>query len=340
MDMFAIPQQPNSRNVIVIGTGPRVQSLIRAIDNNRQLGLKITGIVDPDNNRVGQIIESYRVIGVAKDLPGMIRQSIIDVVIVIIPQSLLKEIEPTVACLEKMGVLVLFAIDYFKPSFVVSRQSKIFGLQFLTFGQKPHHPLLMMTKRVMDVVLSFIGIVILSPIFLITALVVKFTSDGPIFFVQKRIGRNGRIFYFYKFRTMVKDAEQKLNDLLSKNEMKGPAFKITNDPRLTSIGGFLRKASIDELPQFFNVLKGDMSLVGPRPPLPSEISSYHDWHWRRLSMRPGITCLWQIKGRNTIVDFDKCARLDLQYIDNWSLKFDLIILLKTIPVVLFAKGAK
>jgi exopolysaccharide biosynthesis polyprenyl glycosylphosphotransferase len=184
------------------------------------------------------------------------------------------------------------------------------------------------------------ALLVLSPIFAVTALLVKLTSEGPVFFVQKRVSMNGRIFNLFKFRTMIKDAEAKLAELQHLNEMKGPVFKLEKDPRITSVGAFLRKTSIDELPQLWNVLRGDMSLVGPRPPLPSEVEQYDDWQRRRISMRPGITCLWQIQGRNRITDFDDWARLDLKYIDNWSLWLDLKILLKTIPAVLFRVGSK
>lgn len=332
--------EANLRNVMVIGTGPRAQEIIRTINNEPQSGLKILGIVDPHHNRVGQVIESHLVVGTTKDLPNIVRRDVVDLVLVVVPRSLLNEIRATVACLERMGVQVLMAIDEFNPFFVPGWQSELLGFPFLTFGRKPENWLLLKIKRLVDITVSAAGILAISPILIMAMLIVKLSSDGPIFFVQKRVGRNGKIFSLYKFRTMVEDAENRLKDLLSQNEMKGPAFKMTNDPRLTPVGGFLRKFSIDELPQLFNVLKGDMSLVGPRPPIPLEIQSYRDWHWRRLSIRPGITCFWQIQGRNKIVDFDEWAKLDLQYIDNWSLLLDFKILFMTILVVLFAKGAK
>jgi len=179
---------------------------------------------------------------------------------------------------------------------------------------------------------------LLSPLFLFVTLLIKLTSSGPIFFKQKRIGLNGREFVLYKFRTMYKDAEKQQKMLEALNEMDGPVFKIRKDPRITPVGKFLRKFSIDELPQLFNVFIGHMSLIGPRPPLPNEVIQYETWQRRRLSMRPGITCLWQISGRNEI-DFEEWMRLDLEYLDNWSLWVDIKILVKTIPVVLFGSGA-
>jgi len=189
-----------------------------------------------------------------------------------------------------------------------------------------------------DIVMSGLGIVVLSPFFLIVATLIKLTSSGPVLFKQKRLGLNGRKFVLYKFRTMYKGADKKLSQLEAQNEMGGPIFKIKKDPRVTPVGRILRKFSIDEFPQLFNVFVGHMSLIGPRPPIPKEVEQYESWHRRRLSMRPGITCLWQVSGRNKI-DFNEWMKMDLEYLDNWSLWFDLKILIKTIPVVLFGIGA-
>ena len=334
------PESSILKNIVFIGTGPRVKELIRKVNEGPQLAIKIIGIFDPDKNRVGHFIEDHKVIGIPDELPSLVRREIIDFVLVVVPRSLLDDIRPVLVSLERMGVYILFAIDEFNPSFVPAWQTEFLGMPFQIFGKKPYHPGSMAVKRLLDIVCSFVGIIVLSPLLILTFLLVRLTSRGPVFFIQQRVGLNGRTFALYKFRTMVPDAESRLKDLMNKNEMKGPAFKITNDPRLTLVGKFLRKFSIDELPQLINVLKGDMSLVGPRPPLPSEIKFYRDWHWRRLSVRPGITCYWQIMGRNRIVDFDEWAKLDLKYIDHWSLLTDLKILVMTVPVVLFAKGAK
>jgi len=183
-------------------------------------------------------------------------------------------------------------------------------------------------------------LIFLSPLFLAIAIAIKATSKGPVFFRQERCSLNGRKFTLYKFRTMDSDAELKQGELLERNEMKGPVFKIEDDPRITSVGKVLRKFSLDEFPQLWNVFEGDMSLVGPRPPIPAEVEKYESWHRRRLSMRPGITCLWQVGGRNKITDFDEWTKLDLEYIDKWSLWLDFKILFKTIPVVALGIGAK
>lgn len=330
----------NFRNVLVVGTGPRAQKIIQSLDHNKDAGLKIIGLVDQDPAMAGQEVLGHKVLGALADLPRITRENVVDQVFFVVPRAWLGQIEDAVRFLETLGVRVDVAIDYFNVALARAKQSELFGIPFLSFETTPDKLLPLMFKRFMDFLLSAAALVVLLPLLLFVALLIKLTSPGPVFFVQKRVSMNGRIFDLFKFRTMVKDAEAKLAELQHLNEMQGPVFKIAKDPRITPLGGFLRKTSIDELPQLWNVLRGDMSLVGPRPPLPSEVEKYDDWQRRRLSMRPGITCLWQIKGRNKITDFEEWAKLDLQYIDNWSLWLDIEILLRTIPVVLFGIGAK
>jgi exopolysaccharide biosynthesis polyprenyl glycosylphosphotransferase len=196
----------------------------------------------------------------------------------------------------------------------------------------------LLLKRIMDIILSLVGLIVLSPLLVIVALVVRFTSPGPVLFAQERVGMNKRLFKLYKFRSMYMDAEKRRRELEHLNEMDGPVFKMKNDPRVTPIGRFIRKTSIDELPQLLNVLRGQMSLVGPRPPLLAEVDRYEWLYRRRLSIKPGITCLWQISGRNEI-SFKQWMEMDKAYIDNWSLWLDIKILAKTIPAVLFSRGA-
>ena len=214
------------------------------------------------------------------------------------------------------------------------------GIPMISYQMTPSSFTALVFKRLCDLVISGLGLVFISPVYLLIVIAIKLSSKGPVHFEQERVGLNGRTFKLYKFRTMVKDAESKLKDLLAHNEMQGPAFKMENDPRITGIGRFLRKFSLDELPQLWNVFCGDMSLVGPRPPLVREVKQYDDWHQRRLSMRPGITCLWQVSGRNKIINFDEWARLDLKYIDEWTLSLDFKIMMRTLPAVLSASGAK
>jgi exopolysaccharide biosynthesis polyprenyl glycosylphosphotransferase len=196
-------------------------------------------------------------------------------------------------------------------------------------------------KQLIDFLVAFVAVILLSIPFALVALAIKLTSPGPILFRQKRCGLNGQPFTIFKFRTMETNAEQRKQELAAFNEMSGPVFKMKNDPRVTRIGKWLRKTSVDELPQLFNVLRGDMSLVGPRPLPVDEVRRFDDLaHRRRLSVKPGITCLWQISGRNKVSDFNDWVRLDLEYIDNWSLWLDLKILWRTIPIVLLGSGAR
>ena len=193
-------------------------------------------------------------------------------------------------------------------------------------------------KRPLDFVASVVGLVLLSPLFLVLAILVKLDSRGPVFFKQIRVGKDGREFEFYKFRSMVQDAEQMKKKLMHLNELEGPVFKISDDPRITPSGNFLRRTSLDELPQLFNVLRGDMSLVGPRPPLPAEVANYESWQRQKLAVLPGLTCLWQISGRNHI-GFTEWMRLDIEYIRRQSFGVDVKILARTLPAVLLRKGA-
>ncbi|MDD4900452.1 MAG: sugar transferase, partial [Candidatus Omnitrophica bacterium] len=288
----------------------------------------------------GQEIYGYRVLGALKNLTEIAHQNVIDEAIFVVPRSWLNRIEEGMAFLEKEGIRMHLAVDYFEMQVAKAKQTDFNGFPLLTFETTPDRLWHLLIKRLIDTSLSTLLIVILSPLFLLIAFLIKVTSSGPVFFKQKRCGRNVRTFTLYKFRTMVENAEEILLGLREQNEMTGPAFKIKHDPRLTCIGAFLRKTSLDELPQLFNVLRGEMSLVGPRPPIPMEVNAYESWQRRRLSMRPGITCLWQVNGRNLIKDFDKWMKLDLYYIDHWSLWLDIKIMFKTIPVVLFGIGAE
>lgn len=193
-------------------------------------------------------------------------------------------------------------------------------------------------KRVIDVVCSFIGVLVLSPLFIIIAIIIKFTSKGPVFFSQRRVGRDGKEFKMYKFRSMVVNAEELKEKLVAQNEMSGPMFKMKDDPRVTKVGKFIRKTSIDELPQLFNVLKGDMSLVGPRPSLPKEVAQFEDWMYRRLEVKPGLTCYWQVSGRNNI-DFEDWMKLDIKYVDERSTWIDIKLIFKTVGVLFGDKNA-
>jgi exopolysaccharide biosynthesis polyprenyl glycosylphosphotransferase len=328
------------RRILIVGTSQRAKKFIGIIENNPSLSIKIVGLLDLDPGKKGEIVGGHEVIGTIDDIPNIINTNVVDEVVFIVPRSSLNKIEDVLFYCENAGLKIHIAVNLFDLKFSKAKQTELQGFPFLVFESTPDKLDHLFIKRVLDFVASGIALVILAPVFAVVATVIKLTSEGPVIFKQSRCGLYGRKFNLYKFRTMIIDAESKLKDVLKYNEMDGPVFKMTNDPRITKIGKWLRKSSLDELPQIWNVLKGDMSLVGPRPPLHSEVQNYDNWQRRRLSMRPGITCLWQASGRNKITDFKEWMKLDLEYIDNWSLGLDVKILFKTIPVVLFGIGAK
>lgn len=327
------------RRILIVGTGSRVEHFVDLVSNHQDSGTKIVGLADMDDAKTGEIIKGYKVLGSFKDISEIIHKNIIDEVVFIVPSSLLGKVENTVKFCESEGLRINIAADIYELNFTKAKHTDFYGFPLITYESAPGKLGHLFLKRLFDFVISGIALVFLSFFFLIIFVIIKYTSQGSVLYTQKRCGLYGRIFKIYKFRTMVSDAESKLKDLLIYNEMKGPVFKMTDDPRITKVGKWLRKYSIDELPQLWNVLKGDMSLVGPRPPLPGEVEQYAASQRRRLSMRPGITCLWQIEGRSKIFDFNEWSRLDLEYIDNWSFWLDFKILLKSIPVVLLGKGA-
>jgi exopolysaccharide biosynthesis polyprenyl glycosylphosphotransferase len=241
--------------------------------------------------------------------------------------------------LEEHGINARIVSNVFPHVIAKIRVEELETVPLLTFSTVPSNTVTLAFKRLFDIMIALLLIVLSAPFMLLAMLLIKTTSPGPVLFRQKRSGLQGRVFTLYKFRSMYIDAETKREKFEQYNEMEGPVFKMKDDPRITPVGHFLRKSSIDELPQLWNVLKGDMSIVGPRPPIPEEVAKYRRWQRRRLSMRPGLTCIWQISGRNKINDFNEWVRLDLLYIDTWSFVLDIKIFLKTIPVVLFRKGA-
>jgi exopolysaccharide biosynthesis polyprenyl glycosylphosphotransferase len=273
----------------------------------------------------------------ASKLQELLGQQIIDEIIFAVDSGKLPDLEEVFLFCDEEGVRTRVAVDFFPHVNSEVYLDRLGPAPLLTFSAAPHDEIRLMIKRATDMVLAAAAMVLLSPFLLLVALVIRLTSPGPAIFRQVRCGLNGRRFVFYKFRSMVNNAEQMKESLQHLNE-KETAFKIPNDPRLTPVGRWLRKFSIDELPQFWNVLKGDMSLVGPRPAVPEEVDRYKRWQRRRLRMRPGLTCLWALKGRDH-VDFETWMRMDMQYVDNWSLILDWKILLKTVPQVLMGKGA-
>jgi exopolysaccharide biosynthesis polyprenyl glycosylphosphotransferase len=278
---------------------------------------------------------------VLTDLERILDTEVVDEVVFAVPGRSPEDFNDALRACDVRGVDVLLSLPPSVPSHGRMEIANVTGFSMPMIGltRTPTGEMRLIVKRIVDVVGSLVGILLTGPIMLAAAIAVKMEDGGPILFTQVRAGRNGRKFKMLKFRSMCIDAEKKLEELKHLNERDGPAFKITHDPRITRAGRFIRKTSIDELPQLFNVLVGHMSLVGPRPPLPSEVAQYEPWQRRRLSVRPGITGMWQVSGRNNNVDFAQWMALDLEYIDSWSLWLDIKILCKTVPVVLLHKGA-
>ena len=331
----------NYRSILIVGTGPTARGIARSIAHHRFWGYRLIGFATvggPDEEEARGALPAP-LLGRLEDIPRIVQEDPVDDVIFAVPRRQLDRMEELFEILQELGIRTRFAMDLF-PHVQAARVQleELDGLPLLTFSTTPTNQLQLFAKRLADVGVSLLILGLALPLVLLIAGAIKLSSGGSVLFRQTRCGLNGRYFTLYKFRTMVRDAESRRHDLLHLNEMAGPAFKLRRDPRVTRLGRLLRKFSLDELPQLWNVLRGDMSLVGPRPPIPEEVAQYERWQRRRLSMKPGLTCLWQISGRNE-VDFDRWMELDLQYIDTWSPMLDVKILLKTIPVVLSGRGA-
>jgi exopolysaccharide biosynthesis polyprenyl glycosylphosphotransferase len=296
------------------------------------------GILWPEGSIPEKKIAGYPVLGQASDLLAIVENQVVDEVIFAVPQEDLQKYDDLFLLCKERGITTRILLELFPHSIDKVYVEEFDGLPLLSFSSTSTNELLLMVRRILDMAGSFLLLAILSPLFLLIGFLIRLDSPGPAIYRQIRCGLNGRKFWFYKFRSMVDGAEQQKGGLTPYNLMNGPVFKMENDPRITRVGRFLRKSSLDEIPQLFNVLRGDMSLVGPRPPLPEEVAQYKGWQKRRLSMKPGITGLWQVSGRN-LLDFDDWMKMDLAYIDHWSLWLDLKILLKTIPAVFSRKGA-
>ena len=322
----------NTRYVLILGGGSAAELYLQKVKKNPQLGYKVIGYIAPTKNGL-----RIPYLGDYSNLESIIRMNIVDLTVV---TALITEkgIQESIEILDVMGKNVAVLLDDIVTKVARSRPVDFGGLSMVMYDSYPRRPWQEVGKRGMDVILSGLGLIVLSPLFILVGLAIKMTSKGPVVFAQERVGLNGRAFKIYKFRSMVINAEELKERLAHLNEMSGPVFKIANDPRVTAVGKFIRKTSIDELPQLINVFKGDMSLVGPRPPLASEVNLYDSKHRKRLAVRPGITCIWQISGRNE-VDFEEWMEMDAEYVDRWSLWLDVGILARTVPVVLGRRGA-
>jgi len=327
----------NTYNILIVGTGRRAQEYLSLALRHKEWGYRIVGFLDRDPKIVGKKISEYPVLGSLDDLPRILENSVIDEVVFVVPRSWLPTIEKCILYCEAVGVPATLATDFFDLEIASGVPKELDGFTYLTFETSRLKNTELAVKRTMDILFSTIVLILTAPLLFLVAVLIRIDSPGGVLFKQLRCGRNGRRFFVYKFRSMVSNAETRLEELKHRNEMTGPVFKMTDDPRLTRVGRFLRKTSLDEFPQFWNVLKGDMSLVGPRPPIPKEVKQYEPWQRRRLSMKPGITCIWQVSGRNKI-GFEDWMKLDLQYIDRWSLWLDIKILFLTVNAVLKQTG--
>ena len=334
-------QGRNLRHVLIIGTNSRAIQFGEKLLASPEFGYNLIGFVDDEWVGFDSLKKTkYRLVCDLDGFQAFVRSLVVDEVIVALPlKSLYDQASRIIAICEEQGIIARYLSNIFDVNHSISKVDDFEKYSLIPLSEKTIHGYKSLIKRLLDITLSSVFMVFLSPVFILAAIAIRLTSEGPVFFVQKRVGLGKRVFRLLKFRTMVMDAEEKQAELEDCNEACGPVFKIADDPRITQIGKFLRKTSIDELPQFINVLKGDMSIVGPRPlPVRDYNGFSEDWHRRRFSVRPGITCLWQIQGRSTVL-FDRWMELDMEYIDRWSLWLDFKIVIKTIPIVLKGIGA-
>lgn len=331
----------NNYHILVVGAKKRAQDVVNKILARKYDYLTLNGCVEIDDGLVGkEVAKGVKVVDHIRNLERLLRTTIIDEIIFAIPLSEILNCERYFSLAEEMGISVRI-IPNWQPRHLVYRMDfeEFIGIPTLALHKTPRDNFKMLVKKIFDYFIAANSLFLLSPLMLIIAAIIKISDKGPIIFTQERCGLNGRRFRVYKFRTMEVDAEKKIDKLKNLNEADGPVFKIDNDPRIIPyIGKFLRKTGLDELPQLFNVLQGEMSIVGPRPPIPSEVNEYDTWHRRRLSMKPGITCTWQIQPKRNEKSFEDWMRLDLEYIDNWNLWCDFLILLKTFKVIFRAEG--
>jgi exopolysaccharide biosynthesis polyprenyl glycosylphosphotransferase len=326
----------NTRVFAVVGSGDLAHDVVATVADHPEWGLQFAGHI-LDAQGAGNPRPEL-VLGTVSQLGQILDDNVIDEVIFAVPRERLSSVEGAFRLCQEQGAGTRVCLDLFEVNGAHAALGEMDGLPMLSFNSAPTDEVALLFKRAFDVLSSSVAILLLSPAFIATAIAVKLDSPGPVFFRQTRVGKNGRPFKMLKFRSMHVDAEDRLDSLQVLNEASGPVFKMRNDPRVTRVGRVIRRTSLDELPQFLNVFSGEMSIVGPRPPVPAEVKKYQRWQRRRLSVKPGITCTWQVSGRSDI-SFDQWMKLDLEYIDTWSLWQDLRICVRTVPAVLLSRGA-
>lgn len=331
-----------SYKMMIITTSDQIRKVLKQFHNENEWEYQITYITILDKHMAGQMIDGIEVKADYVDMFDVAKREVLDGVFIHVPSGSWIELnlEEIVQEFQDMGITADLSINTFGLRIKEKVIGELSGYHVLTFSARMFTRGQLMAKRLIDIIGGLVGSILTLLMTLIIAPAIYIDSPGPIFFSQVRIGKNGRRFRIYKFRSMKPDAEQQKEKLLAMNEVNGFMFKMTDDPRITKVGNILRKTSLDELPQFFNILKGDMSLVGTRPPTEKEFLQYEGRHKRRLALKSGLTGLWQVSGRSDITDFEDVVKLDLEYIDNWSLMMDIKILFKTVGVVLFGKGSK
>ena len=332
----------NYRNILLVGTQEKALNFHRCFQGYADWGLKVVGFVKVNGEILPETLEGTPVLGSLKDLIAICKSRPVDEVVFCLPKpkELVIDVEDYLRDLEELGITVRMVLASYN-AYRSRREVEFFDDQIpmLTFHSKAFEVHQLFFKQMLDIAGALVGLGITALLLPFIAWAIRRDSPGPIFFAQERVGVQGRIFRLWKFRSMYLDAEERKKELLDRNEMEGALFKIKDDPRITRVGRFLRRSSLDELPQFYNVLRGEMSLVGTRPPTPEEVSLYENWQRRRISIHPGMTGLWQVRGRNNIRNFDEVVRLDLSYIDNWSLWLDTKILMKTLRIVFLGTGS-
>lgn len=333
--------EKNRSKVMIVAEQGDVEKILPRMREKADLNVEFAYVVAWDAiEKQASEIHGVEVVASKADYQEIAKQLPLDEVFVYLPEVGRSEIQEVIQYFETMGVPCRYCIDVTGVNSYLHTVEDFAGYSVITYEENYIDDKHLFVKRMMDIVGSLVGLLVTGILFPFVALAIKLDSPGPITFAQTRIGKNGRRFKVYKFRSMYIDAEERKKELMAQNQVKGLMFKMEDDPRITRVGKFIRKTSIDELPQFYNILRGDMSLVGTRPPTVDEFEQYTPYYRKRLSMTPGLTGLWQVSGRSDIDDFDDVVKLDIAYIDNWSLKLDLKILFKTVYVVLFSRGAK